>query len=80
MLLPADSAVAMLKIMVGLRLKTDETTERDNVLSAFLGLGRERTPQEFNDGVAYAVAQEWVTEAERDTLRISRTGFLVGSN
>jgi hypothetical protein len=80
MLLPADSAVAIMKIMVGLRLKTDETTERNNVLSAFLGLGSERTPHEFNDGVAYAVVQEWVTEAERDTLRISRTGFLVGSN
>jgi hypothetical protein len=79
-MLPADSAVAILKIMVGLRLETEETTERHNVRSAFLGLGSKRTPQEFNDGVAYAVAQEWVTEADHDTLRISRTGFLVGSN
>jgi hypothetical protein len=79
-MLPADSAVAILKIMVGLRLKTEETTERDNVRSALLGLGSERTPQEFNDGVAYPIAREWVIEAERDRLRISRAGFLVGSN
>jgi hypothetical protein len=80
MLLPADGAVAILKIMVGLRLKTDETTERDNVRSAFLGLGSERTPDEFENGVAYAVAEEWVIEDNGNKLKISRTGFLVGSN
>jgi hypothetical protein len=50
------------------------------VQGAFLGLGSERTSEEFDDGVAYAVAQEWLIDANLNTLTISRTGFLVGSN
>jgi hypothetical protein len=30
--------------------------------------------------VTFAVAQDWVIEGSRDTLKISRTGFLVGSS
>jgi hypothetical protein len=55
----------------------EETSARTDVQSAFLGLGSERSPQEFDNGVTYAVAQAWVTEGNRDTLKILRTGFLV---
>ena len=77
---PSESAVAICKIMVGLRLQPEETSARNDVQSAFLGLGSERTPEEFGDGVTYAVAQDWVMEGDGDTLKISRTGFLVGSS
>ena len=76
---PSESAVTICKIMVGLRVQPEETSARNDVQSAFLGLGSERTPEEFSDGVTYAVAQEWVTEVNGDTLKISRTGFVVGS-
>ena len=77
---PSESAVAICKIMVGLRVQSEETSARNDVQSAFLGLGSERTPEEFGDGVTYAVAQDWVMEGDGDTLKISRTGFLVGSS
>jgi hypothetical protein len=77
---PSESAVAICKIMVGLRVQSEETSARIDVQSAFLGLGSERTPEEFGDGVTYAVAQDWVMEGDGDTLKISRTGFLVGSS
>jgi hypothetical protein len=77
---PSESAVTICKIMVGLRLQPEETSARNDVQSAFLGLGSERTPEEFSDGVTYAVAQEWVIEVNGDTLKISRTGFVVGSS
>lgn len=57
--------------------RRDQRAQRQ---SAFLGLGSERTPEEFSDGVTYAVAQEWVIEVNGDTLKISRTGFVVGSS
>jgi hypothetical protein len=77
---PSESAVAICKIMVGLRLPPEGTRARNEVQSAFLGLGSERTLEEFDDGVAYAAAQEWLIGAHVKTLTISRTGFLVGSN
>ena len=77
---PSESAVTICKIMVGLRVQPEETSARNDVQSAFLGLGSERTPEEFGDGVTYAVAQDWVMEGDGDTLKISRTGFLVGSS
>ena len=77
---PSESAVTICKIMVGLRVQPEETSARNDVQSAFLGLGSERTPEEFSDGVTYAVAQEWVIEVNGDTLKISRTGFVVGSS
>jgi len=52
---------------------------RDDVKNAFLGLGSERAPEEFDSGVAYAVEQEWISE-ESNRLKLSRTGFLIGSN
>ena len=72
---PSESAVTICKIMVGLRVQPEETSARNDVQSAFLGLGSERTPEEFSDGVTYAVAQEWVIEVNGDTLKISRTGW-----
>ena len=77
---PSESAVTICKIMVSLRVQPEETSARNDVQSAFLGLGSERTPEEFSDGVTYAVAQEWVIEVNGDTLKISRTGFVVGSS
>jgi hypothetical protein len=76
----SESAVAICKIMVGLRVQPEATSARNDVQSAFLGLGSERTRGEFGDGVTYAVAQKWVIEGNGDTLKISRTGFLVGSS
>lgn len=75
---PSESAVAICKIMVGHRIKADETGIRDDVKNAFLGLGSERSPEEFDGGVSYAVEQEWVSE-DFDKLKLSRTGFLIGS-
>ena len=77
---PSENAVAICKLMAGYGLKADETSARSSVQGAFLGLGSERTSEEFDDGVAYAVAQEWLIDANLKTLTISRTGFLVGSN
>ena len=34
---PAESAVAIFEIMVGLRLKSEEATERDNYREAIVG-------------------------------------------
>ena len=59
---PSESAVAICKIMVGHRIKADEMGLRDDVKNAFLGLGSERAPEEFDSGVAYAVEQEWISE------------------
>jgi hypothetical protein len=72
-MLPSDSAVAICKIMVGLRIKAEETGVRDDLKNAFLGLGSARSPQEFDGGVAYAVEQEWVSE-DSNRLKLSRTG------
>ena len=76
---PSESAVAICKIMVGHRIKADEMGLRDDVKNAFLGLGSERAPEEFDSGVAYAVEQEWISE-DSNRLKLSRTGFLIGSN
>jgi hypothetical protein len=65
--------------MVGLRVKAHESAIREDVKSAFLGLGSERSPDEFEAGIAYAVEEEWLSE-QSDKLQLSRTGFLVGSN
>jgi hypothetical protein len=77
---PSESAVAICKIMVGLRVQPEESSARSDVQSAFLGLGSERTSEEFTAGVTYAVAQEWVIEGNGGMLKISRTGFVVGSS
>jgi hypothetical protein len=45
---PSESAVAICKIMVGHRIKADEMGLRDDVKNAFLGLGSERAPEEFD--------------------------------
>ena len=81
---PSESAVTICNWRPALsatsRDQPEETSARNDVQSAFLGLGSERTPEEFSDGVTYAVAQEWVIEVNGDTLKISRTGFVVGSS
>ena len=76
---PSESAVAICKIMVGLRIKPEETGMRDDVKNAFLGLGSERSQQEFDGGVVYAVEQEWLID-DCNKLKLSRTGFVIGSN
>jgi hypothetical protein len=74
---PPESAAPTVK-WGGPSRAPEETSARTDVESAFLGLGSERSPQD--NGVTYAVAQAWVTEGNRDTLKILRTGFLVGSS
>jgi hypothetical protein len=75
---PSESAIAICKIMVGFRIKAEETGGRDDVRSAFLGLGSERSLDEFENGIAYAIEEEWLSE-KSDKLKLSRTGFVVGS-
>ena len=76
---PSESAIAICKIMVGFRIKAEEAGVRDDIKSAFLGLGSERSIEEFDRGIEYAVDQEWLGEKSNE-LQLSRTGFLVGSN
>ena len=77
---PSKSAVTICKIMVGLRVQPGRDQRAQRRAERILRLGSERTPEEFSDGVTYAVAQEWVIEVNGDTLKISRTGFVVGSS
>ena len=77
---PRESALAILRIMVGFGVKGGEIRIRGEVNTAFLGLGTERTTQEFDDGVAYAVEQKWLIEEDATRLKLTPEGFQVGSN
>jgi hypothetical protein len=70
---PSESAVAICKILAGLRVQPKETSARNDVQSAFLELGSERTPVRRWRDLRRSTRLGWVIEGDGDTPKISRT-------